>query len=185
MTTLENAARQALETLETISVDVKTTPNAYEAQRQAIAALSQALEQPADELYCWKVEGVTSEFTGYYAEEEAKATATRIGGTCQAFPLYVRPQPALQAAIEQQPVAWLTEAAWGTDVSLEKPDFGKSEWKAPEPKVTPLYTEPPKRKWVGLTDEEIAQGNTESWVTIRAWQSAVWWADERLKEKNT
>ena len=88
MTTLENAARMALEALETISVDVKTTPTAYEAQRQAIAALSHALEQP-------------------------------------------------------------------------------------------------KRKWVGLTDEEIAQGNTESWVTIRAWQSAVWWAERKLKEKNT
>ena len=44
MTTIENAARQALETLETISVDVKTTSNAYEAQRQAVEALRQALE---------------------------------------------------------------------------------------------------------------------------------------------
>lgn len=131
------------------------------------------LEQPDeehDELYCWKVEGLTSEFTGYYAEEEAKATAKRISGTCQAYPLYVRPQPlaverernfcercgkrlggsdhvhtctspqpASQAVMEQQPVAWLTEAAWGIDVSLEKPDFGNAKWKAPRPKVTPLY----------------------------------------------
>jgi hypothetical protein len=44
MTNLEQAARQALEALETISVDVKTTSNAYEAQRQAIAALRHALE---------------------------------------------------------------------------------------------------------------------------------------------
>ena len=39
--------------------------------------------------------------------------------------------------------------------------------------------------WVGLTDEEIAQGNKESWVTEQAWQSAVWWAEAKLKEKNT
>lgn len=45
-----------------------------------------------DELFCWKVKGVSSEYTGYYAEEEAKAVAKRIGGTCFAFPLYVRPQ---------------------------------------------------------------------------------------------
>jgi hypothetical protein len=42
-----------------------------------------------------------------------------------------------------------------------------------------------KRTWVGLTDEEIAQGCKESWVTEQAWQSAVWWAEEKLKEKNT
>jgi len=41
-----------------------------------------------------------------------------------------------------------------------------------------------KREWVGLTDEEIAQGNKESWVTEQAWQSAVWWAEAKLKEKN-
>ena len=88
MSNLEQAARMALEALETISVDVKITSNAYEAQRQAIAALSHALEQP-------------------------------------------------------------------------------------------------KRNWGGLNDVEIARGNAESWVTIGAWQSAVWWAERKLKEKNT
>ena len=43
----------------------------------------------------------------------------------------------------------------------------------------------PQRTWVGLTDEEIAQGCKESWVTEQAWQSAVWWAEAKLKEKNT
>lgn len=42
-----------------------------------------------------------------------------------------------------------------------------------------------QRPWVGLTDEEIAQGCKESWVTEQAWQSAVWWAEAKLKEKNT
>ena len=43
---------------------------------------------------------------------------------------------------------------------------------------------PPQRTWVGLTDEEIEQGCKESWVTEQAWQSAVWWAEAKLKEKN-
>jgi hypothetical protein len=43
----------------------------------------------------------------------------------------------------------------------------------------------PQRTWVGLTDDEIAQGWKESWVTEQAWQSAVWWAEAKLKEKNT
>ena len=41
------------------------------------------------------------------------------------------------------------------------------------------------REWVGLTDEEIEKGCKESWVTEQAWQSAVWWAEAKLKEKNT
>jgi len=43
----------------------------------------------------------------------------------------------------------------------------------------------PQRTWVGLTDDEIAQGWKESWVTEQAFQSAVWWAEAKLKEKNT
>jgi hypothetical protein len=51
--------------------------------------------EDADEyLFCWKVQGISDEYTGYMAEEEAKAVAKRIGGNCFAFPLYVRPQPA-------------------------------------------------------------------------------------------
>jgi hypothetical protein len=57
---------------------------------------------------------------------------------------------------------------------------------------TVLYTTPqPKREWVnatawrGLTDEEIAEGIKQSWVTEQAFQSAAWWAEAKLKEKNT
>ena len=50
--------------------------------------------------------------------------------------------------------------------------------------TTPPLPVQPQRPWVGLTDEEIAQGNKESWVTKQAWESAVWWASEKLKEKN-
>jgi len=50
--------------------------------------------------------------------------------------------------------------------------------------VTCISSKPQKKQWVGLTDEEIAQGLKESWVTEQAWQSAVWWAEAKLKEKN-
>jgi broad specificity phosphatase PhoE len=52
-------------------------------------------------------------------------------------------------------------------------------------KVRDELAELQQREWVGLTDEEIEQGCKESWVTEQAWQSAVWWAEARLKEKNT
>ena len=41
-----------------------------------------------------------------------------------------------------------------------------------------------KKEWVGLTDEEIEQGCKESWITEQAFQSAVWWAEAKLKDKN-
>jgi hypothetical protein len=47
------------------------------------------------------------------------------------------------------------------------------------------WVPPPQRTWVGLTDEEIEQGCKESWITEQAFQSAVWWAEAKLKEKNT
>jgi hypothetical protein len=45
---LREAAELALEALSAIQVDVKTTPNAYEAQRQAVAALRAALAEPVE-----------------------------------------------------------------------------------------------------------------------------------------
>lgn len=42
-----------------------------------------------------------------------------------------------------------------------------------------------QRPWVGLTDEDIQQGKTESWVSEQAFESAVWWAEAKLKEKNS
>ena len=67
-----------------------------------------------------------------------------------------------------------------------------------QPTSTALYPNPPQwhidtgnlvrlvpqRPWVGLTDDEIDEGNKQSWVTKQAWESAVWWASEKLKEKN-
>ena len=78
---------------------------------------------------------------------------------------------------EQEPVAWVWVNNKGWLNYGETPhDMFKS---------SPLYTIPPQRTWQGLTDEEIAQGCKESWVTEQAWQSAVWWAEAKLKEKNT
>ena len=43
----------------------------------------------------------------------------------------------------------------------------------------------PKREWQGLTDEEIDEGQRQSWVDKQAFESAVWWAEAKLKEKNS
>ena len=87
----------------------------------------------------------------------------------------------LEQEPEQEPVAWTTmpEAEDWCFVSLSKDPTGKLEGK-----WFPLYTAPPRREWVGLTDEEITQGNRDSLVDLWAWESAVLWAEAKLKDKN-
>ena len=61
---------------------------------------------------------------------------------------------ALQEALaqpEQEPVAWVYN---GILHEFDPSEFATSE-------VKPLYTEPPKREWVGLTDEEV-----ETWAWL-------------------
>ena len=42
-----------------------------------------------------------------------------------------------------------------------------------------------KPVWQGLTDQEIEEGQKQSWVDKQAFESAVWWAEAKLKEKNS
>jgi hypothetical protein len=64
---------------------------------------------------------------------------------------------AIDRELMAEPVAWLTDAAWGRSVSLDRPNFGKAEWKAPQPRVVPLYAHPPQTAPAAptLADEEI------------------------------
>ena len=73
---------------------------------------------------------------------------------------------------EQEPVAWVYN---GILHEFDPSEFATSE-------VTPLYIAPPKRKWVGLTDEEV-----ESWRgNYDFFDSAlVREVEAKLKEKNT
>ena len=82
----------------------------------------------------------------------------------------------------QEPVAWASSLDFDDDDQEIIPAKDKGKLGTSNCDI-PLYTVP-KREWVGLTDEEIAQGLKESWVTEQAWQSAVWWAEAKLKEKN-
>jgi hypothetical protein len=90
---------------------------------------------------------------------------------------------AIEQAEQAQPVAWMREG-WGPDCGpyiefYRDDEMGwrdKSEW-------TPLYTAPPPRQWVGLTDEEMKAVCAETWsydpyVISRA-------IEAKLKEKNT
>ena len=84
----------------------------------------------------------------------------------------------LLAQPAQEPVAWRYRG------NLH--EFDPSDW-ATGP-VTPLYTAPPQRPWVGLTDEEIKAVNAQvSQIppidyTTTTYAKAI---EAKLKEKNT
>ena len=136
MTTLETAARQALEALESIIGQVKY----YEQRTSVIVALRQALEQPKQEpvrwMYDWKNDG-------------------------------------------------LTVTDWVTSDKDEAYNLTKGHFN-----IRPLYTEPPKREWVGLKDTELVAAymsvGDKEWA-IGGMEDATKFTkalEAKLKEKN-
>jgi hypothetical protein len=89
---------------------------------------------------------------------------------------------AIKAALEakDEPVAWMN----AHDVGFKKSEFGNTP-------TIPLYTTPPQRTWVGLTDEEVTtchslavlskkhDGTDPSFTTLLHRQ-----IEAKLKEKN-
>mgnify|MGYP003649448221 CR=1 FL=1 len=84
-------------------------------------------------------------------------------------------EPAIKESLtvaEQEPVACIKtngELMW-----LKKPSTIYS-------KPRPLYTAPPRREWVGLTDEEISAVDWKSNETLHDFSRAI---EAKLREKN-
>jgi len=83
---------------------------------------------------------------------------------------------------EQEPVAWMFENDEdnGHKSFIQTPPLPEvvaylAKWNRPA--WVPLYTTPPQRTWVGLTDEEIDKWTPEIHGVIRA-------IEAKLKEKN-
>ena len=77
------------------------------------------------------------------------------------------------AQSEQEPVAWVYN---GILHEFDPSEFATSE-------VKPLYTAPPKREWVGLTDAERFYCN--EFPMADCCSDSIIRAEELLKEKNT
>jgi len=92
------------------------------------------------------------------------------------IPLYTTPP---QRKSEQEPVVW---RSWN-----EKDGFGfwdtkheAESWCDPDFDSEPLYTIPPQREWVGLTDEE----KHDCYLRIDVWSRCVEMVENKLREKN-
>ena len=89
---------------------------------------------------------------------------------------------------EPEPVAWGVDEGEGRCISLHDLYFVKedadhmAELKGTHAKVVALYAAPPKKEWVGLTDDEIYEAveNSNS-VLVKDMARAI---EAMLKEKN-
>ena len=132
MTDLRQAAQMALEALEaTSSYDIPPTSQV----RSATTALRTALEQQAEPVHGdiralkYRIHELEGEVMGYKRMLDVAEAAS---------------QPQQQA----EPVAWMDREG-----DLYKiPEI--PEWAPPH---TMLYTAPPQRQWVGLTDEDFLE----------------------------
>ena len=130
---------------------------------QAITAIKEALAQPEQEPVLWMMpDGKTADKWAlqFYRGQKGK-------------PLYTTP-PALTQP-EQEPLAWIsTGPASMIHWTADKPAYG-DDW-------VPLYTTPPQRTWVGLTDEEtetlIHRFKGDPWTLIEE-------VSARLEKRNT
>ena len=95
---------------------------------------------------------------------------------------------------EQEPVAWELRAGKTDRVLIEITNNPRRahDWKASLEEVVPLFTTPPQRTWIGLTEEErdhfeglhlyAARNQVEAWIEgVPAFIYAI---EAKLREKN-
>jgi hypothetical protein len=86
---------------------------------------------------------------------------------------------------EPEPVAWFTEDHREDKSATTYSKKMSERWKEKGWPVTPLYTAPPQREWVGLTDEEMAaawsQSKGDVLYRLKPFARAI---EAKLKEKN-
>ncbi|CAB4126970.1 hypothetical protein UFOVP77_38 [uncultured Caudovirales phage] len=86
---------------------------------------------------------------------------------------YPEQKPVAYINIEERKLEWAYKyMSWDTPTVINLPKI-------------PLYTEPPQRTWVGLTDEEITTTSKETHFEpkpVTAFARAI---ETKLKEKNT
>ena len=95
----------------------------------------------------------------------------------RAVKTYHEGKPVYVSQPEQEPVAWMVYTQEGQSVYVtDNPtDLQESQ------RALPLYTTPPQRPWVGLTENEI-----EYWIGCNTSKPALVRAiSKALKEKNT
>jgi len=106
--------QQALEALEIVTADVKTTPSAYEAQRQAITALRAAIEQAEKQ-----------EPFGYFQYALHFDAWVQNRDSNEGVPFYTAPRQWVGLTDEERNNLWRDVIGWG-DPSHDDEDLMKA-----------------------------------------------------------
>ena len=117
------------------------------------------------------------------AFEDLKKSVTRDGTVSENWDAYYEKEyyalEALRQALaqpEQEPVAWMVRDQVD---GCQYPSALKNPVGSINGESQPLYTAPPLKEWVGLTDDEIEHlRNDQPWWMVRD-------IEAKLKEKNT
>jgi hypothetical protein len=125
--------------------------------QEEIDELRQALEKDADEWYektLWGEQPVDAvNISQERVDETVKGEHDRAVELAQA---YERGWTAALAQPEQEPVAWIGKGAWQQLQKGAPVTTTLTNHRAFLDDV-PLYTAPPQKQWIGLTDEEIKE----------------------------
>jgi hypothetical protein len=159
MTTLREAAQQALEALEHIEHHYISLPKAG---NKAVNALRAALAQEEPDLRNANPIGLTPPQKALQ-REQLRADAL--------------------AQEEQEPVAWIHRKHYLLGHAENMPPAEKALAQGWEP----LYTHPPRREWQGLTDTDIARVFRVVYGGVRFGHSEKEFAiaiETKLREKN-
>lgn len=183
--TKDEALWLALEALDAITDDVDGTGlnsmRSFDASLEAITAIREALASEASEQPA-PVAQVRSTEKSHKQQEQGDSNCQDADGcptemaVLQRFwrgePIPTEHYPAwFKSAQQQEPMAIGWQRRDGT-LHRGCPPIGEYDgW-------TPLYTTPPRREWVGLTDEDLAGCDDEELKQARYW-------DQMLREKNT
>ena len=141
------------------------------AARQALEALNRSKLMDDNYFYCYAAAKALRQ-----ALEQKPCNSSCAPGYCYCKEMTEQPK--------QEPVAWLDEERdiiyrHNTDTTYDCYGFKRT---------TPLYKEPPKRKWVGLTDKErrsICDKFENDNRHIQAGMSYARAIESWLKERNT
>jgi hypothetical protein len=98
----------------------------------------------------------------------------RWGGEVEADQAISALRQAIAEAEKQEPVAWMYV---NKDGECEQIEYGEP---IDDPSITLLYAAPPKREWLGLTDEDRQELAAEQ----HSWEGLCFAVEAKLKEKN-
>ena len=141
---------------------METTCRGSSMSREAMQMALDMLNEIADDVYCdQKLEGVIAvlrqalvdadDISQKRVDEMVKLEHDKQIEIAQAY------ERGWNAALAQQePVAWITNGGKGELWWYRSSKFDEEgNVIGPDPDDIPLYAAPPKKQWVGLTDEEI------------------------------